>query len=75
MAEIRRDTSNVSTSSTNVSMHKLKLPTFDDNQDDMDSCLRFECITELQEWSNHVYLGSSLRGHALKVYFFACRYC
>ena len=75
MAEIRPDTinnSNVSTSSTNISMPKLKLPTFHDNRDDMNSyLLRFECIAKLQGWfktDDHVHLGSCLRGHALKVY-------
>nr|XP_027212198.1 uncharacterized protein LOC113805404 [Penaeus vannamei] len=50
----------------------LKLPTFNDGQDDIDSYLqRFERFAKLHKWNKedyHVYLGSLLRGHALKVY-------
>ncbi|XP_069990681.1 uncharacterized protein [Penaeus vannamei] len=50
----------------------LKLPTFNDGQDDIDSYLqRFERFAKLHKWNKedyHVYLGSLLRGHELKVY-------
>ncbi|XP_069985589.1 uncharacterized protein [Penaeus vannamei] len=50
----------------------LKLPTFNDGQDDIDSYLqRFKRFAKLHKWNKedyHVYLGSLLRGQALKVY-------
>ncbi|XP_069971005.1 uncharacterized protein [Penaeus vannamei] len=50
----------------------LRLPTFADGQDDLDSYLqRFERLAELHGWKvedYHVYLGTCLRGQALKVY-------
>ncbi|XP_042856047.1 uncharacterized protein LOC122242739 [Penaeus japonicus] len=50
----------------------LRLPTFHDGQDEIDSYLqRFERLAILHKWNKedyHVYLGSLLRGHALKVY-------
>lgn len=56
----------------NTLFHDLKLPTFNDNQDDINSfLLRFERIAELYQWKRsgyHIYLGSVLRSHVLKVY-------
>ncbi|KAK4309527.1 hypothetical protein Pmani_018837 [Petrolisthes manimaculis] len=56
----------------NTMFHDLKLPTFNDNHDDIDSfLLRFERIAGLHQWKKsdyHIYLGSLLRGQALKVY-------
>lgn len=63
---------NNSNSGNTTLCRDLKLPTFNDNQDDMDSFLpRFERIAEVQQWKRseyHIYLGLTLRGHALKVY-------
>ncbi|XP_063603234.1 uncharacterized protein LOC134779162 [Penaeus indicus] len=60
-------------SNTNAHMFEgLRLPTFADGQDDLDSYLqRFERLAELHGWKvedYHVYLGTCLRGQALKVY-------
>ena len=76
MAQLRASTgSSASTTSSNplITVYEgLKLPTFNDGQDDIDSyLLRFERLADLHKWERanyHVYLGSSLRGHALKVY-------
>lgn len=52
--------------------HSLRLPTSLDGQDEIDSYLQsFERLAALLNWHRnyyHVYLGSVLRGHALKVY-------
>jgi len=60
-------------SNTNAHMFEgLRLLTFADGQDDLDSYLqRFERLAELHGWKvedYHVYLGTCLRGQALKVY-------
>ena len=50
----------------------LKLPKFDEGEDEFDSYLqRFERLAVIHQWKRedyHVYLGSCLRGRALKVY-------
>ncbi|XP_047480167.1 uncharacterized protein LOC125032798 [Penaeus chinensis] len=65
--------SNAESKSTSLQMYdNLRLPTFHDGQDEIDSYLqRFERLATLHKWDKqnyHVYLGSVLRGHALKVY-------
>ncbi|XP_047492523.1 uncharacterized protein LOC125041545 isoform X1 [Penaeus chinensis] len=65
--------SNAESKSTSLQMYdNLRLPTFHDSQDEIDSYLqRFERLATLHKWDKqdyHVYLGSVLRGHALKVY-------
>ncbi|XP_037801935.1 uncharacterized protein LOC119596676 [Penaeus monodon] len=50
----------------------FKLPLFTDGEDELDSFLqRFERLADIYKWRRddyHVYLGSCLRGRALKVY-------
>lgn len=65
--------SNAESKSTSLQMYdNFRLPTFHDGQDEIDSYLqRFERLAALHKWDKqdyHVYLGSVLRGHALKVY-------
>ncbi|XP_063591291.1 uncharacterized protein LOC134768392 [Penaeus indicus] len=65
--------SNAESKGTSLQMYdNLRLPTFHDGQDEIDSYLqRFERLATLHKWDKqdyHVYLGSVLRGHALKVY-------
>ena len=76
LAQIR-STQDVSSTSRNPSSmlpvyEGLKMPTFNEGQDEIDSyLLRFECLTQLHKWEKtdyHIYLGSLLRGRALKVY-------
>ncbi|XP_047481664.1 uncharacterized protein LOC125034066 [Penaeus chinensis] len=75
LAKIKHSSSNELDSNSRSNSHMfegLRLPTFADGQDDLDSYLqRFERLAELHGWKHedyHVYLGTSLRGQALKVY-------
>ena len=76
LAQIR-STQNVSPTSRNPNpmlpvYEGLKMPTFNEGQDEIDSyLLRFERLAQLHKWEKadyHIYLGSLLRGRALKVY-------
>ncbi|XP_042882240.1 uncharacterized protein LOC122259492 [Penaeus japonicus] len=63
----------VSSNKTNLPYFEgLRLPIFTDEDDELDSYLqRFERLAEIHKWKRedyHVYLGSCLRGRALKVY-------
>ncbi|XP_037802989.1 uncharacterized protein LOC119597483 [Penaeus monodon] len=81
LAELRSPGERIETVDVDASANKsvnanlydgLRLPTFNDGQDDIDSyLLRFERLALLHNWKKedyHVYLGSLLRGRALKVY-------
>ncbi|XP_047483006.1 uncharacterized protein LOC125035006 [Penaeus chinensis] len=75
LAKIKHSSSKELDSNSRSNSHMfegLRLPTFADGQDDLDSYLqRFERLAELHGWKHedyHVYLGTSLRGQALKVY-------